>query len=62
MLSFGMEYDRAFAIAPASVALVSGSGPPSRAARMIARESFVKSLPRLASSAPLRRLIVDHLE
>src|SRR5690349_16646094 len=44
MLSFGMEYERALATAAASAAFVSISGPPSRAARMIARESLVKSV------------------
>ncbi len=42
--------------------LESGSGPPSLAATMMARESFEKSLPRLASAAPFLCLIDDHLE
>jgi hypothetical protein len=46
MLSFGIEWSRAFWIAAPSVALASGSGPPSRAATMIARDSFEKSWPR----------------
>src|SRR5215211_4377797 len=61
MLSFGIELSRAFWIAVASVALASGSGPPSRAATMIARESLEKSLPRLASAAPFLCLMLDHL-
>src|SRR3954452_970838 len=61
MLSFGMEYERAFSIAFAGDRLLSGSPPPSFAATMIARESFEKSLPRFASAAPFLCLIDDHL-
>src|SRR5688500_12826511 len=61
MLSFGMEYERAFSIAFWSDRLPAGSGPPSFAATMIARESFEKSLPRFASAAPFLCLIEDHL-
>ena len=61
MLSFGIEYERAFSIAFCSARLASGSAPPSRAATMIARDSFEKSLPRLASAAPFLCLIDDHL-
>src|SRR3954453_9765971 len=61
MLSFGIEYERAFSIAFASARFPSGSPPPSFAATMIARESFEKSLPRLASAAPFLCLIDDHL-
>src|SRR5580765_3746307 len=61
MLSFGMEYERAFSIAFCSARLPPGSGPPSFAATMIARDSFEKSLPRLASAAPFLCLIEDHL-
>src|SRR5438552_2196616 len=61
MLSFGMEYERAFSIAFASARLLSGSPPPSFAATMIARASFEKSFPRFASAAPFLCLIVDHL-
>src|SRR5919106_6054557 len=61
MLSFGIEYERAFSIAFCSARLPPGSGPPSRAATMIARESFEKSLPRFASAAPFLCLIDDHL-
>src|SRR5689334_2778830 len=61
MLSFGMEYERAFSIAFCSARLPPGSGPPSLAATMIARDSFEKSLPRFASAAPFLCLIEDHL-
>src|SRR5690348_4195386 len=61
MLSFGMEYERAFSIAFCNARLPDGSGPPSRAATMIARVSFEKSLPRFASAAPFLCLIDDHL-
>src|SRR5262245_33338474 len=44
-----------------SARLAEGSGPPSLAATMIARESFEKSLPRFASAAPFLCLIDDHL-
>src|SRR5918992_2805880 len=61
MLSFGMEYERAFSIAFWSARLPAGSPPPSRAATMIARASLEKSLPRFASAAPFLCLIEDHL-
>src|SRR5579862_6343102 len=61
MLSFGMEYERAFSIAFWSARLPAGSPPPSFAATMIARESFEKSLPRFASAAPFLCLMDDHL-
>src|SRR2546421_5336419 len=61
MFSFGIEYERAFSTAFASARFAAGSGPPSFAATMIARESFEKSLPRLASAAPFLCLIDDHL-
>src|SRR4249919_1795907 len=61
MLSFGMEYERAFSIAFCSARFAAGSAPPSFAATMIARESFEKSCPRLASAAPFLCLIDDHL-
>src|SRR5437764_3743838 len=61
MLSFGIEYDRAFSIAFCSARLLAGSPPPSFAATMIPRDSFEKSLPRLASAAPFLCLIDDHL-
>src|SRR5436309_10136337 len=61
MFSFGIEYERAFSIAFASARFPNGSGPPSFAATMIARESFEKSFPRFASAAPFLCLIEDHL-
>src|SRR5919202_6961254 len=61
MLSFGIEYDRAFSIAFWSARLPAGSGPPSFAATMIARDSFEKSFPRFASAAPFLCLMDDHL-
>src|SRR5919201_607934 len=62
MLSLGMRASLAFWIALASAELPAGSPPPSRAATCIARASFVKRLPRLASVAPFLRLICAHLE
>src|SRR5947207_12676610 len=61
MLSLGIELSRAFCTAVARVAFASGSGPPSRAATMIARDSFEKSWPRRASATPFLCLIEDHL-
>src|SRR5437016_12072720 len=61
MLSFGIEYERAFSTAFCNARLPTGSGPPSFAATMIARESFENSLPRFASAAPFLCLIDDHL-
>src|SRR5438552_6107333 len=61
MLSFGIEFAFAFSTAFWSARLPAGSGPPSRAATMIARVSFEKSLPRFASAAPFLCLIDDHL-
>src|SRR6266480_2249142 len=61
MLSFGIEYERAFSIAFCSARFPSGSAPPSFAATMIARDSFEKSFPRFASAAPFLCLIDDHL-
>src|SRR2546430_4044498 len=61
MLSFGIEYERAFSIAFFRARFPAGSGPPSFAATMIARESLEKSFPRLASAAPFLCLIDDHL-
>src|SRR6185436_12343161 len=62
MFSFGIRSALAFSTAFASAALPSGSPPPSRAATVIARASFVKSCPRRASAAPFLRLICAHLE
>src|SRR5436190_9534045 len=61
MLSFGIEYERAFSTAFWSARFAAGSPPPSRAATMIARASFENSLPRLASAAPFLCLIELHL-
>src|SRR6201981_65098 len=61
MFSFGFEAARAFSIAFCRARFAAGSGPPSLAATMIARESFEKSLPRFASAAPFLCLIEDHL-
>src|SRR5436309_3622993 len=61
MLSLGIEAAFAFSTAFWSARFPAGSGPPSFAATMIARESFEKSLPRFASAAPFLCLIDDHL-
>src|SRR5581483_5476477 len=61
MLSFGIEAARAFSIAFWSARLPAGSGPPSFAATISARVSFVKSWPRFASAAPFLCLIELHL-
>src|SRR5262245_2171459 len=61
MLSFGIEFSRALSIAFWRATFPPGSGPPSRAATMIARVSFEKSWPRFASVAPFFRLIDAHL-
>src|SRR4051794_27284407 len=62
MLSFGIEASLAFCIASASEGLASGSPPPSLAATVIARASFVNSLPRRASTIAFLCLIPAHLE
>src|SRR3712207_8124177 len=62
MLSLGIEASRAFWMASASRGLPSGSPPPSFAATVIARASFVKSLPRRASTIAFLCLIPAHLE
>src|SRR6478735_7057969 len=61
MLSFGIDAARAFSIAFCSARFAAGSGPPSLAATISARVSFVNSCPRLASAAPFLCLIDDHL-
>src|SRR6186997_2324487 len=61
MLSFGIEYERAFSIALASARFAAGSGPPSRAATISARDSFENSWPRFLSAAPFLCLIELHL-
>ena len=63
ILSFGMDCALAFATAAASDALLSGFGSlPRRAATVMLRLSFEKSAERFASCAPLRCLVVAHLE
>src|SRR6266536_3250603 len=61
MLSFGIEAARALSIAFWSARFPAGSGPPSFAATISARVSFVNSCPRFASAAPFLCLIDDHL-
>src|ERR1700730_9817472 len=61
MLSFGMLCARAERIALRRRAFAAGSPPPVLAAMVISRESLLKSAPRLVSSAPLKRLTLDHL-
>src|SRR5438309_10759687 len=61
MLSLGIELALAFSTAFCSARLAAGSGPPSVAATMIARDSLEESLPRFASAAPFLCLIDDHL-
>src|SRR5690606_38991129 len=51
----------AAARASRSAGLPAGSPPPLRAATWMSRAILVKILPRLASSAPFLRLMVDHL-
>src|SRR5215217_4716883 len=62
MLSFGIEASFAFWTAFPSDAFVSGSPPPSFAATVMARASFVKAAPRLASTIAFLCLIPAHLE
>src|SRR3712207_4287898 len=62
MLSLGMDASLAFCTASASAGLPSTSPPPSLAATVIARASFVKSLPRRASTIAFLCLIPAHLE
>src|ERR1700752_3802248 len=61
MLAFGIDAARALSIAFWSARLAAGSGPPSFAATINARVSFVKSCPRFASAAPFLCFIDDHL-
>jgi len=61
MLSTGMLAPRAAETALRNLGLPFGSPPPIRAATMISLMSFVKILPRLASSLPFLCLIVLHL-
>ncbi len=62
MLSLGIDAALAFATAFSSAALVSGSPPPSRAATVIARASFVKAAPRRESTIAFLCFIDAHLE
>src|ERR1700690_3185262 len=62
MLSFGIEASFAFWIALYSAALDSGSPPPSRAATLIARASFVNWAPRRASTIAFLCLLPAHFE
>ena len=57
-----VEAARAFSTAFWRARFPAGSGPPSRAATMIARVSFENSFPRFASAAPFLCLIEDHFE
>src|SRR5687768_13629608 len=61
MLSRGIDASRAFSIAFCSARFPPGSGPPSRAATMIALVSLEKSWPLFASVAPFLRLMDAHL-
>jgi hypothetical protein len=62
MVSFGMLPALASEIALRSRALASGSPPPVRAATVSSLMNLVKSLPRLASSAPFLCLMECHFE
>src|SRR5689334_16135059 len=60
-LSAGMLLRRASSSARRRRALAEASPPPMRAATVISLMIFVKILPRLASCAPFRCLMLDHL-
>src|SRR3954471_23542432 len=62
MLSFGIEASLAFCTASPSDGFPSTSPPPSRAATVMARASFVKCWPRRASTIAFLCLIDAHLE
>jgi hypothetical protein len=62
MLSLGIDASLAFWTALYSAAFASASPPPSRAAVVIARASFVKAAPRRASTIAFLCLIPAHLE
>src|SRR2546430_11760142 len=62
IVSLGMLPALASRMALRRRALASGSPPPERAATVISLMNLVKSLPRLASSAPFLCLILCHLE
>src|SRR5579863_304125 len=61
MLSFGMLAARAFCTASRRRGFISGSGKPIFAATVISLTSFVKTLERLVSTAPLKCLTLLHL-
>src|SRR2546427_13122905 len=62
MLSAGMLASFAASIAALRLMLALGSPPPLRAATVISRRIFEKSLPRWTSVLPFLRLICDHRE
>src|SRR5438552_8961216 len=62
MLSCGMFASLADSIAALRRMLALGSPPPLRAATVISRRIFEKSLPRWTSVLPFFRLIWDHRE
>src|SRR5204862_1061424 len=61
MLSFGMLFALASAMAARRRGLPMGSPPPLRAATVSSLRMRVKTLPRFASAAPFLCLIVLHL-
>src|SRR3954462_1890930 len=61
ILSFGMLWLRAVWMALRRRGLPVGSPPPILAAMLISFDNLLKMLPRLTSSAPLKRLTFDHL-
>ena len=62
MLSLGIEAALALRIAFSRAAFASGSPPPSRAATVTARASFVNAAPRRESTIAFLCLMLDHLE
>src|SRR4029078_5724742 len=61
MLALGIDAARALSIAFCSERFEAGAAPPSFAATISARVSFVKSWPRFASAAPFLCLMELHL-
>ena len=61
MVSRVMLFDKALSTAVRNLGLSATSGPPSLAATVSSRISLVKILPRLASCAALRCLMLAHL-